>query len=528
MYNTRVQEVIFRKETFSNIEPNPGFIRGIQEVIIQSMPMEEIRKSHPKGLYILFFSEAWERFSFYGMRALLVLYLVNHLKYERSEALAVYATYLGLVYLTPVIGGRLADVLLGARKAIIIGGILMAMGHLMMAFPDFVFVGMGLIIAGNGFFKPNISTIVGSLYEENDPRRDGGFTIFYMGINLGAFFSPLVCGYLGENIGWEYGFSAATVGMICGLTVFITGQKLLGNAGFPPSIKATAETHLEGKDWRDILLFVAGSVLTVILILQVWKFIGPVWSGLHWTAKLVVGLILVSAGLGWNVFRKPKGKTDSEPFKTEEWHQLAVIVIICVFVIFFWMGFEQAGGTMNLFADQQTDRHIGSWEMPASWLQSVNPLYIILLAPLFSWIWKRNDRSEHGLSTPAKMGSGMVILGLGFVVMYFGQLAAESNGTAGLGWLLSVYLLHTIGELCLSPIGLSLVTKLSPKRAVSLMMGLWFAASALADYLAGRLEEIVHAYGINLWAFLIGSSICSGLLLLILTPQLKKWMHGKG
>jgi POT family proton-dependent oligopeptide transporter len=200
--------------------------------------MEQIKKHHPSGLYILFASEAWERFSFYGMRALLVLYLVNHLKYERSDALAVYATYLGLVYLTPVLGGYLADIMLGARKAIVIGGILMAMGHLMMAMPDLIFVGMGLMIAGNGFFKPNISTIVGSLYEENDPRRDGGFTIFYMGINLGAMFSPLVCGYLGENIGWEYGFSTASIGMICGLLVFLTGQKFLGSAGFPPNIRA--------------------------------------------------------------------------------------------------------------------------------------------------------------------------------------------------------------------------------------------------------------------------------------------------
>jgi POT family proton-dependent oligopeptide transporter len=189
--------------------------------------MEKIAKGHPKGLYVLFFSEAWERFSFYGMRALLVLYLVNQLKYERSHALSVYALYLGLVYLTPVLGGYLADRLLGARKAIIIGGILMAIGHLTMAFPTLIFVGMGLIIAGNGFFKPNISTIVGSLYEENDPRRDGGFTIFYMGINLGAMLAPLVCGYLGEEIGWEYGFSAASVGMVCGLAVFLSGQTLV-------------------------------------------------------------------------------------------------------------------------------------------------------------------------------------------------------------------------------------------------------------------------------------------------------------
>jgi POT family proton-dependent oligopeptide transporter len=489
--------------------------------------MEQIKKHHPSGLYVLFFSEAWERFSFYGMRALLVLYLVNHLKYERTDALAVYATYLGLVYLTPVLGGYLADVLLGARKAIFIGGILMAMGHLMMAFPDLIFVGMGLIIAGNGFFKPNISTIVGSLYEENDPRRDGGFTIFYMGINLGAMFSPLVCGYLGENIRWEYGFSAASIGMICGLLVFFAGQKLLGSAGFPPNIRATPETRLQKNDWRDILLFVAGSVLAVVLILQIWKFLGPVWSQLHWAVKLLCGVILIGIGFGWKVIRNAGDVEKEKTLTAEEWQRLTVVVIICIFVIFFWMGFEQAGGTMNLFADQQTDRHIGNWEMPASWFQSVNPIYILILAPVFSWIWGKNDKSKSGLSTPAKMGVGMIVLGIGFIVMFFGQQVAEGNGKAGIGWLLSVYLLHTLGELCLSPIGLSLVTKLSPKRTVSLMMGLWFAASALADYLAGRLEEIVHHYDLNLWIFLIGSSICAGTLLLLLTPLLKKWMHGK-
>ena len=485
-------------------------------------------KGHPKGLYVLFFSEAWERFSFYGMRALLVLYLVNQLKYERTAALTVYATYLGLVYLTPVLGGYLADKLLGARKAIIIGGVLMALGHLTMAFPDLIFIGMGLIIAGNGFFKPNISTIVGSLYEENDPRRDGGFTIFYMGINLGAMFAPLVCGYLGEKYGWEYGFSAATVGMILGVMVFVLGQGWLGTAGFPPTVEATPETRLQAKDWRDIALFVVGAVLTVVLVLQAWKVVGPVWGGLHWAVKLLAGLALIGAGVGWKYLKKPAEGEQVEPFTAEEWQRLAVVVIICIFVIFFWMGFEQAGGTMNLFADQQTDRHIFGWEMPASWFQAVNPAFILIFGIPFAMLWARNDRWKKGLSTPAKMGVGMIVLGLGFIVMNLGQGVAEASGKAGIGWLLSVYLLHTLGELCLSPIGLSLVTKLSPARTVSLMMGLWFAAAALADYLAGRLEEIVHHYDLNLWIFLIGSSIGAGVLLLLLTPLLKKWMHGKG
>lgn len=491
------------------------------------------RKGHPKGLYVLFFSEAWERFSFYGMRALLVLYLVNQLHYERKEALAIYATYLGLVYLTPVLGGYLADKILGARKAIIIGGILMSLGHLAMAFPTMLFMGMGLIIAGNGFFKPNISTIVGSLYEEGDPRRDGGFTIFYMGINLGAMFSPLVCSTLGETIGWEYGFSAATIGMVAGLMVFVWGQKLLGPAGFAPGVEVTSKTRLLLKDWKDILLFVAGSVLAVFLVLQGWKVIGPVWSGMSVALKILIGMGLIGVPVAWNMTRK---KGDAEALKAytrEEKERLAVVFIICFFVVFFWMGFEQAGGTMNLFADQQTDRHLplpwnAGWEMPAGWFQAVNPFFIIVLAPLFSMLWARNDSSKWGISTPAKMGIGMIILGLGFIVMNAGQNVAETAGKASIYWLMSVYFLHTVGELCLSPIGLSLVTKLSPARTVSLMMGMWFAASALADYLAGRLEEIMHHYDLNLWVFLIGSSIGAGCVLLLLTPLIKKWMHDKG
>ena len=488
---------------------------------------------HPKGLYILFCSEAWERFSFYGMRALLVLYLVNQLQYQRGEALRIYAIYLGLVYLTPVLGGFLADKLLGARKSIIIGGSLMALGHLAMAFQPLLFMGMGLIIAGNGFFKPNISTLVGSLYAENDPRRDGGFTIFYMGINLGAFFSPLVCGMLGEKIGWHYGFSAATVGMIVGLCIFVWGQKFLGRAGFPPGVEVNEDTRLTSKDWRDFGAFILAGVVTVVIILQAWKLVGPMWDSLYWGLKLAFGVSAIALPATWAHIRN--NKREVEPFTREEWERLAVVVIICLFVIFFWMGFEQAGGTMNLFADQQTDRHIplpwdASWQMPASWFQAINPLFIIMFAPLFSMFWSKNDRSKWGLSTPAKMGVGMIILGLGFMVMNAGQQVADvdAQGKAGIGWLIGVYFLHTMGELCLSPIGLSLVTKLSPLRTVSMMMGLWFAASALADYLAGRLESIVHHYQLNLWVFLIGSSIGAGVLLLLLTPLLKRWMHNKG
>jgi len=268
-------------------------------------------------------------------------------------------------------------------------------------------------------------------------------------------------------------------------------------------------------------------------VLQVWKVVGPVWNDMDVAWKILIGLILIGSPVAWNMRRKKGDAEGLKAYTREEKERLAVVIIICFFVIFFWMGFEQAGGTMNLFADQQTDRHLplpwnAEWEMPAGWFQAVNPFFIIVLAPLFSMLWARNDSSRWGISTPAKMGVGMITLGLGFVVMNVGQNVAEAAGKAGIFWLMTVYFLHTVGELCLSPIGLSLVTKLSPARTVSLMMGIWFAASALADYLAGRLEEIMHYYELNLWIFLIGSSIGAGCLLLLLTPLIKKWMHDKG
>ncbi len=510
-------------------------------------------KSQPKGLYVLFFTEAWERFSYYGMRALLVLYLVNQLKMKRADALEIYAIYTGLVYFTPLIGGYLADKYLGARKAILIGGSVMALGHLAMAFEPFLNIALGLLILGNGFFKPNISTIVGGLYEEHDPRRDGGFTIFYMGINLGAFFSPLICGTLGEKIGWHYGFSAASVGMILGLLVFFMGQKIIGPAGFPPAHGGEARTELNRKDYFDVLIYVICSTVAVVGFIEIWKFAGPVWNTYGFMAK---GLIVISIIACLEFFRRimlPDSKEEVEPLTSDEWQRILVICVLAFFVIFFWMGFEQAGGTMTLFADTQTDRHFMGYEIPASYFQSINPLAIMMLAPLFSMFWLWLAESRFAISTPTKMAIGMIMLGLGFIVMYFGQKMAMGNdhyawvpliaggvgstfnmnvfvfknGTVGPIWLTLVYVIHTFGELCLSPIGLSMVTKLSPVRMVSLMMGVWLVSSALSNYLAGMLEGLLSAYNMPIYGFLILSSIGSGIVLLMLTPWLKKCMHGR-
>jgi POT family proton-dependent oligopeptide transporter len=483
------------------------------------------KQGHPKGLYILFFTEMWERFSYYGMRALLVLYLVNHLKFDRKDALAVYGMYTGLVYLTPILGGALADRILGKRKAVIIGGLVMALGHLAMAFEPLLYIALGLLIVGNGFFKPNISTIVGGLYQQGDPRRDGGFTIFYMGINLGAFFSPLVCGSLGEspNWGWHYGFSAAGVGMVFGLLVFLWGQKLLGNVGFAPG---NTTQRFSVRDWVDVVLYTVGSTALVVGVTQAWGFVKPTWESLPGGVQVILGLAAVIIPIVLMNRGTHTGDGKVEKLTTVEKQRIAVIAILCFFVIFFWMGFEQAGGTMTLFADKQTDRHLFGWEIPASYFQSINPLLIVLLAPIFSVMWTKLDQSRYALPTAAKMGLGMITLGLGFIVLFIGQGIAEKHGSVGPLWLAGVYALHTLGELCLSPVGLSMVTKLAPARIVSLMMGLWLLSSAVANYLAGTLEGILEKFHIPLYGFLIASSIGAGVLVLLLTPMLKRWTHG--
>ncbi|MBI2393381.1 MAG: peptide MFS transporter [Deltaproteobacteria bacterium] len=547
-------------------------------------------QQHPRGLYTLFGAEAWERFSYYGMRALLVLYMTKHLKFERKDALAVYAFYTGLVYLTPIAGGWLADKLLGRRKAVLIGGIVMGLGQLTLSFEKLLYVGLGLLIIGNGFFKPNISTIVGGLYKDDDPRRDGGFTIFYMGINLGAFFSPLICGNLGENVGWKWGFGSAAIGMAFGLAQFTWGQKWLGRVGLPPR-REIAKTGtppyregehdeqgpsvLVGKDYLDVLIWVAGSVSLVLVVLKVGRIVAPAFAATPLAIKVAAAL----GALGVVFWQLYKGST------REEVQRVTVIIILCVFNIFFWMGFEQAGGTMTLFADKQTNREIsglgmmliglvigagainiwnstktersgrGLWIfltglfglaaivnmgwggrllaagktflMPASQFQSINPLLIVVLAPTFSNMWERLDSNPRTkTSTPTKMSIGMVILGLGFVVMFLGQRLA-ANGPVSPLWLTAVYAIHTTGELCLSPIGLSMVTKLAPSRVVSLAMGLWFMSSFFANLAAGLLEGWLESFHVPIYGFLIFSSIGPAILLLALTPLLKKWMHGR-
>lgn len=561
---------------------------------VASPSPEKQEEGHPRGLFTLFGAEAWERFSYYGMRALLVLYLTKNFKYGRAEALEMYGIYTGLVYLTPLLGGYLADKFLGRRKAVFIGGILMALGQLALTQEALLHFSLGLLIAGNGFFKPNISTMVGGLYREGDTRRDGAFTIFYMGINLGALFSPIVCGTLADRPDrvLPIGFFAAAIGMALGLWQFWHGQKHLGSTGLPPKSSGvsteaeagpyrsselpTSAPTLRMKDYLDVLVWSGVTAGLVWGALLAWKGVGPVWGGLPGGVKLgalFAALAVVFAQLY-------RGTT------TEQKQEVSVIIILCAFNIFFWMGFEQAGGTMTLFADEQTERDLGPlalvvgaaivaaatynfwtstknqasgrglwialtamlgiiavamlgvagttlstgvpFKVPASIFQAINPIIIVALAPTFSNLWQKLDEGRWRTSTPTKMAIGMVLLGVGFAVLFAGQkLAFATHTKAGVGWLCTVYLIHTIGELCLSPIGLSMVTKLAPPRVSSLAMGLWLGSSAAANYLAGILESQLEKIHVPIFGFLIVSSIGPAVLLFAMNPLLKKWMHGK-
>lgn len=504
---------------------------------------------HPAGLFILFFTEMWERFSYYGMRALLVLFLVTGLDeggwaWEREDALKLYAIYTGLVYVTPIFGGLLADKVLGFRKAVLLGAFLMTAGHAAMAFEtvNAFYLGLVLLIIGNGAFKPNISSIVGNLYPKNSEKKDSAYTIFYMGINAGAFLGIMLCGYVGEKIGWSYGFGLAGIFMFLGMLQFYFAQGIFGKIGLAPKKGENLEvSQMEGHLEID------------------------------------------------------EEKEENIPAHVER-DRLIVIGILAFFTIFFWMAFEQAGGSMTIFAKDYTNRvligdsaEIFRWfntiltivplaivtyvlislfrktfktyllsnlflglsfviiwvvalgmirneflletsEVPASWFGILNSFFIIAFAPLFSKVWE----SRYNPSAPIKFALGLFLLGLGFGVLAFGSATIPSGAaTASVSmiWLVAAYFLHTMGELTLSPVGLSYVSKLAPARLIGVMFGLWFLSSAIANYLAGwtgsLIDTITEMYSMSTF-FLIytGLPIGAGIILLILTPMIKKKMHG--
>ncbi len=676
---------------------------------------------HPAGLFTLFFAEMWERFSYYGMRALLIFYMIKgFLSYEDNEAYAVYGAYVGLVYATPFIGGILADRLLGARRAVVLGGALMAAGHLLMGLANNIafFLALALLIVGNGFFKPNISTIVGTLYPERSPDRDGGFTLFYMGINLGAAMSPLLCGYIGETFGWHYGFGLATLGMLIGLAVFVAprgvaqalivggaltaatalfvlpqniylfavmafvGVALLlaaaiaftaiqrggipEEAGQPPDPAKLTEKSFLGlrNDWT-VYLGVAASIpvlallvsgnrsirfipeATVDAIANAFGPVGDVVGTFLGELATPAGLVLILIGV---VALTILVRSALSGTKIER-HRMWVVLILMFFSMLFWSFFEQAGSSVNNFTDRNVtrtaaaqvvqasdvgqamtfepsqaqlghswegevvlngkaepwkggifllgdldglrwrsraeedeggggfseqldqtlaksflfgggedageqaalklvwtieERHVGMGiegsEVPASTFQAANPIFILIFAPLFTILWAVTGRAGFEPSTPVKFGLGLLQLGMGFGALWYGAANADELGMVSVGWLLAGYLLHTTGELCLSPVGLSMVTKLSPARIVSTVMGAWFLATAFSGYVAGIIAtftgvshggdeggvpapiDTVHVYG-DVFGTIAIAAGASAFIVLALSPLLKKWMH---
>jgi POT family proton-dependent oligopeptide transporter len=458
---------------------------------------------HPRGLTTLFFTEFWERFSYYGMRALLILFMTatiakGGLGLDTATAAAIYGFYTSAVYFMGIPGGWIADRLLGQRNAVLCGGILIAMGHYSLALnmrPMF-YAGLVLIVLGTGLLKPNISSIVGQLYTADDKRRDAGFSLFYMGINMGAFFSPLVCGYLGQEIGWHWGFGAAGVGMTLGLLQYVLGGSRLGNAGV---LRRKPENA--GRLWAMVLASIVG---ITALFYFLWDY---------------RDFVLLFGTIGVFVWLLRQGKD------AQERKRIWAIIAFFVFAMLFWAGAEQAGSSLNLFADRLTENSVFGIRFPSSFFQSVNPLLIITLAPVFAWLWTRmGDRSP---SSPAKFVFGLVFLSLGFLVIAVAAGISTQAGGARVSpmWLIALYALHTIGELCLSPVGLSTVTKLAPERLVGSMMGVWFLGSSLGNFLGGRVAGLFETFPLpQLFGAVCLTTAASAIVLFMLVRPIRNLM----
>ena len=618
---------------------------------------------HPVGLYTLFFAEMWERFSYYGMRALLVLYMIKgFLAMSDGAAYAVYGAYMSLVYATPFVGGVLADRLLGPRRAVVFGGVLMAAGHLMMTLEraSAFYLALALLVAGNGFFKPNISAMVGPLYAPGSERRDGGFTIFYMGINLGAAMAPLLCGYIGETYGWHYGFGLATIGMLAGVAIFVAPVRLTQALVLTGSLVSAAALLIFQNNVYNLALNVFVGVCLLAAAGAAFVALGrgglpadaggpppgaarravwPVYLGTIASLPLfmfllqrgqidpddrLVGLLLVVCGGGALLWLLVESLRSARV----ERHRMFVVLILTFFSMLFWAFFEQAGSSMNNFTDRNVDRVIeqrtvteadvgeviqmrvpletsdpllqrlppltqeqlgrpgpdgarpfnltdlsglrtgdpdsgalpqttiewavraehvgmgvGGAEIPATVFQAANPVFILLFGLPFTALWTVLAHRRLEPSTPVKFSLGLLQLGLGFGALYYGTLVADERGMVSVAWLLLGYLLHTTGELCISPVGLSMVTKLSPARIVSTVMGAWFLATAFSGYLAGWIAQFTGVQGegdgpqivpppeetLNLYGEVFGQiaavAVLSALVCFLLSPLLKRWMH---
>jgi proton-dependent oligopeptide transporter, POT family len=485
---------------------------------------EEISKKHPPQLYMLFFAEMWERFSFYGMKALLLAYMVTQLKFDEPKGYAILGSYAALVYTMPMFGGVMADKFLGYRKSVLFGGVLMVIGHLILAIPQdwSFFYGMAFIICGNGFFKPNISSLVGTLYANNDPRKDSAFSLFYMGINIGAALGGLLCGYVGQKINWHYGFGLAGIFMIIGLVVFAIGQKTLLQKGLPPDPVALKKPRFAFLSNEHIIYLGTFLVLPLVVTLfHNYEVMDYIMFGLG--AVSLVYIIFIATKLE----RAAKQK-------------LFAALVMIVFSVLFWAFYEQNAGSLNLFAMRNVDMNVGGVELPAL---SVNnflpPGWVIVLSFFFAWLWPWLNKRNREPSTPLKFALSFILMGIGFYVFYLG-CKTTSTGLISLTTFVFGYFFIICGEMCLSPIGLSMITKLSPGNIVAMMMGIWFFASAIGEFLSAKIgammsvpREIAEANNpatsLPFYADILSNigigSIALGVLLIVFVPLLRKWMH---
>jgi proton-dependent oligopeptide transporter, POT family len=477
---------------------------------------------HPRGLSTLFFTEMWERFSYYGMRALLILFMTaapaaGGLGFDTATAGAVYGLYTSMVYLLTLPGGWIADRWLGQRRSVLYGGMLIASGHFSMAVPMLAtfYLGLVLIVIGTGLLKGNIAVLVGKLYTPNDNRRDAGFSIYYMGINLGAFLAPLVCGYLGQRVNWHLGFAAAGVGMVFGLVQYALGDRYLGNAGAAsPSAgtPAAAAGRRQAIAWSVGAIIVAGLFGMAVATGAVSVSAAQIAEWVGWS--LLAGTVVF---FGWLYLDRS--------WTPQERGRLYVVGVFFLCAAIFWSVFEQAGSTLNLFADRSTHNVAFGWTFPSSWYQSLNALFIIIFAPMFAWLWMTLGRREP--ASPTKFSFGLIGVGIGFLVLVPATLAVGNGGQVSPAWLTATYLIHTWAELSLSPVGLSSMTKLAPVRIAGLMMGVWYLGSSVGNYIAGQLAGFYEQMPLaELFGAVSVLPIAAGIVMLLLSKKFAAMMHG--
>jgi POT family proton-dependent oligopeptide transporter len=490
---------------------------------------------HPRGLSTLFFTEMWERFSYYGMRALLILFMTasvatGGLGFDTAKAGAIYGTYVALAYLTSLPGGWIADRFLGQRRSTLYGGVVIMLGHISLAIPSMVtfYLGLLLVVTGTGLLKPNVSTMVGALYGPDDERRDAGFSMFYMGINLGAFTAPLLCGWLAQSqqfrgilaslgispaSSWHWGFAMAAVGMFFGLVQYLAGWKYLGDAGMCPVKPESPESYARQRRQLTTWLAVVG---TGIALLAAAAATGMVTAEGIANGLGVVLLVTTVAFFVW-LFTVAK-------WTREERNRLVVVLVLFLAASVFWSVFEQAGSTLNLFADRDTRTIAFGYDFPPSWFQSLNSLFLILFAPVFAWIWIKLGKKDP--SSPTKFTLGLVFVAAGFGILVFAAKQAEQGVLVSPLWLTATYLLHTIGELCLSPVGLSAMTKLAPARIGGLTMGVWFLATSVGNYLGGRVGGFYESFSLpGLFGAVALFALGAGLLLALLIRPIRRMLE---